>query len=295
MTEAEVLPPTAQLLGMEDVEHARPICAHSHDFGVISLARAGHASHQTEKGLARVGAGTLTLLGPSSWHAYEPDPVIELTNLYMTRALLAVGTSRHLTTEVPAPLRDALDPENSQGSVISFALTEPDVTALKRVFAQVRGDDGPRSIFSQLALYYQLLDALVPAVTAAPMLMASSSADHQHSPLAPGLRKYGEHVTHAIALLHDRIDHPWTLGELAAGVSISSSQLVRTFRADTGSAPIAYLQSIRAERMAYLLRTTDLSIAAVGRAVGWPDPSYASRRFNAHWRLSPSAYRRGLS
>ena len=41
--------------------------------------------------------------------------------------------------------------------------------------------------------------------------------------------------------------------------------------------------------MAYLLRTTDLSVAAIGRAVGWDDPSHASRRFTAHWRTSPPA------
>ncbi|GAA1320419.1 helix-turn-helix domain-containing protein [Leucobacter albus] len=55
---------------------------------------------------------------------------------------------------------------------------------------------------------------------------------------------------------------------------------------------MTHLQRLRAERMAYLLRTTELTVAATGRTVGWSDPSYASRRFSAHWGVSPSDYRR---
>ncbi len=54
---------------------------------------------------------------------------------------------------------------------------------------------------------------------------------------------------------------------------------------------MAYLQRIRAERLAYLLRTTDTSVTAAAHAVGWHDPGYAARRFRAHWNTTPRAYR----
>ena len=40
-----------------------------------------------------------------------------------------------------------------------------------------------------------------------------------------------------------------------------------------------------------LLTKTDLPVAAIGRRVGWPDPSYASRRFAQVYAMSPTAYR----
>ena len=155
--------------------------------------------------------------------------------------------------------------------------------------------DGPKSsILAQLAHFYRLLDTIAPVLACAPIVHSAVSTPSPHSTLVPGLHRYGDHVTHAIALLHDRLEARWTLAALAGEVQLSSSQLVRTFRVDTGMPPMAYLQRIRAERMAYLLRTTDLSVAAIGRAVGWDDPSHASRRFTAHWRTSPASYRAQL-
>ncbi|WP_369804084.1 helix-turn-helix domain-containing protein [Mycobacterium sp. GA-2829] len=87
------------------------------------------------------------------------------------------------------------------------------------------------------------------------------------------------------------MDHPWRLGTLAQHVLLSPSQLARVFKEDTGWSPMAYLQHLRAERMAHLLRTTNATVAAAGRAVGWNDPSYAARRFKTRWMVSPDRYR----
>jgi AraC family L-rhamnose operon transcriptional activator RhaR len=55
--------------------------------------------------------------------------------------------------------------------------------------------------------------------------------------------------------------------------------------------PLAYLRQMRVQKMAQLLLGTDLSIAEVARAVGWKDPSYATRCFHAAYGVSPTAYR----
>jgi AraC family L-rhamnose operon transcriptional activator RhaR len=34
------------------------------------------------------------------------------------------------------------------------------------------------------------------------------------------------------------------------------------------------------------------SVSEIGRAVGWPDPNYAARRFRATYGMSPTEYRR---
>jgi AraC-like DNA-binding protein len=45
------------------------------------------------------------------------------------------------------------------------------------------------------------------------------------------------------------------------------------------------------------MRRTEVSperatVSEIGRAVGWPDPSYAARRFRATYGVSPTEYRR---
>jgi hypothetical protein len=64
--------------------------------------------------------------------------------------------------------------------------------------------------------------------------------------------------------MRSRLAEPWTLDELAVEVHLSRSQLVRAFDATVGMSPIAYLRQMRAERMARLLLSTDLSIAETG-------------------------------
>ena len=91
--------------------------------------------------------------------------------------------------------------------------------------------------------------------------------------------------------MRERLTEPWTLNALAAEVHLSRSQLVRAFDATVGMSPMAYLRHMRVERTARLLASTDLSVTAVARTVGWTDPNYASRCFHAAYGVSPSEFR----
>lgn len=75
-------------------------------------------------------------------------------------------------------------------------------------------------------------------------------------------------------LVRDRLAEPWTLDSLASEVHLSRSQLVRVFDAAVGISPMAYLRQMRTQQMARLLASTDLSIPAAARSVGWTDPNY---------------------
>jgi transcriptional regulator GlxA family with amidase domain len=100
------------------------------------------------------------------------------------------------------------------------------------------------------------------------------------------------HVVVAVKLLRERTAEPWTLSGLAAEVHLSRSQLARAFATTVGISPMAYLRQMRAERMARLLITTDLSIAEAARSVGWRNQFHASQCFHAAYGLSPTEYRR---
>lgn len=100
------------------------------------------------------------------------------------------------------------------------------------------------------------------------------------------------HAVTAVGLLRTRIAETWSLDALAAEVHLSRSQLVRSFDAATGTSPMAYLRKMRAERMARLLASTDLSIGEAARAVGCKNQFHASQCFHAAYGISPTEYRR---
>ena len=102
-------------------------------------------------------------------------------------------------------------------------------------------------------------------------------------------------VAQACELLEHDLTHPWTLAELSARLYVGPFHLARQFVRSVGMPPMRYLASWRAQRAAGLLVSTDQSVAAVGAAVGWPDPSQFSRRFRAEFGVSPRAYRQHVA
>ncbi|MEU4195163.1 AraC family transcriptional regulator [Kribbella sp. NPDC026611] len=98
-------------------------------------------------------------------------------------------------------------------------------------------------------------------------------------------------VQHAMRLLEADLTEPWTLEQLGASVNLAPGYLIRLFKKSAGISPMAYLTRVRAERAAGLLIETELPVATIGAAVGWHDPSHATRRFRSVFGLSPSQYR----
>jgi AraC family L-rhamnose operon transcriptional activator RhaR len=98
-------------------------------------------------------------------------------------------------------------------------------------------------------------------------------------------------VARAIELMDQDLTRRWTLDDLASQLFVSSFHLGRQFSHWAGLPPIAWLNRRRADRAAILLATTDTPAGTIGGQVGWPDPSYFSRRFRQHRGVSPRAYR----
>ncbi len=286
MSEAEVLPGPTTMVAAEHIILRRNICAHTHDFAEVVLVTAGEGDHFTEAGTQRLRSGTLLFLGPNSWHSYGNPPNLTLTNLYVSTALLDFASESPAVAQAAGtPIEQLLTP----GLVTARSLAPADTSSLYRSLDRI-AEQPARTVLWQLSALFSLLDEIVVVCHAAPVA-PTTSLTHEHARLGRGMLRHSTRVSHAVSLLHDQLEHPWTLQVLAAHLNISPSQLTRAFRADLQVGPMTYLQQQRAERMAYLIRTTDLTVGAAGRAVGWNDPSYASRRFSAHWGTSPMIYR----
>lgn len=71
--------------------------------------------------------------------------------------------------------------------------------------------------------------------------------------------------------VRDRIGESLDLGEVASELGVSRRTLQRLTSTTLGMTPIRYVQHVRLERAVDLLRTTDESVAAIARAVGYQD------------------------
>lgn len=86
------------------------------------------------------------------------------------------------------------------------------------------------------------------------------------------------HLAHADPLIErfDRwvrahLDEPITLDAAAIALATSKRTLTRRMRETIGKTPISYIQEVRIERAAHLLRTSDHSVERIAEMVGYSD------------------------
>jgi AraC-like DNA-binding protein len=100
------------------------------------------------------------------------------------------------------------------------------------------------------------------------------------------------HVGRALARLHARPEHDWSLVELARQAGMSRSAFAERFTALLGEPPMRYLAGWRLEQAYTALTTTTDSVAAISRQVGYSSEAAFGRAFKRHHGTSPGAVRR---
>lgn len=90
----------------------------------------------------------------------------------------------------------------------------------------------------------------------------------------------------------EHYDHPEAVREAVAVSGLPKRTFDRRFRAATGYAPLAYVQSLRIEEAKQMLETGDESVEEVARQVGYEDTASFRRLFRRLVGMIPSDYRR---
>ncbi|WP_218025995.1 GlxA family transcriptional regulator [Nocardia miyunensis] len=96
----------------------------------------------------------------------------------------------------------------------------------------------------------------------------------------------------ALSWIEDNLHRPIAVDELAARCAVSPRTLARLFDRHLGTTPGKWLMHRRIHHACALLERTDATVAAVGAATGFPDPSNFRRRFAHEVGTTPSDYRR---
>jgi len=73
-------------------------------------------------------------------------------------------------------------------------------------------------------------------------------------------------------------------------VAVSRSTLYRRLKKQVGATPSQFIQQVRVEHGARLLREEEGTISEVAYAVGFESLSYFSQQFREHLGQSPSKY-----
>jgi AraC-like DNA-binding protein len=112
----------------------------------------------------------------------------------------------------------------------------------------------------------------------------------QHDGWLAGLRDAV--VGPALANLHERPRHPWTLAELARTIASSRTVLVERFTRLVGVPPMLYLTRWRLQLAAEQLARSSAKVATIGVQVGYESEAAFSRAFKRETGMSPAAWRR---
>jgi AraC-like DNA-binding protein len=99
-------------------------------------------------------------------------------------------------------------------------------------------------------------------------------------------------IGQALALMHKKPAHPWTVEDLARRVGLSRTRFAERFNHFLGEPPMAYLARWRVKLGAELLQSTDDSVAEVAANVGYGSEAAFNRAFKRELDCPPAQFRR---
>ena len=99
-------------------------------------------------------------------------------------------------------------------------------------------------------------------------------------------------LTEVIKYMEEHMQQDLTLDQLATVAHLHPNYLVRKFKTYFGYPPVKYMNMIRLNKAKEMLRSTQLPVMEVARAVGFHDISYFSNQFKRQFGLSPNAYKK---
>lgn len=96
----------------------------------------------------------------------------------------------------------------------------------------------------------------------------------------------------ALRSMHEKIEQPWTVGELASVAGMSRSAFALRFKEVVGETPLDYLTRWRVYRAAVLLKEGDRKLTDIANAVGYDSDGSFNKTFKRIVGVTPGEYRR---
>ena len=107
---------------------------------------------------------------------------------------------------------------------------------------------------------------------------------HRSARLDPRIRK-------ALEIVGEKMATPLNIDGLSRAVGLSRSRFSVLFAEQTNLSPQAYIEFVRLNRAAQLLRMSSWPVGHIAEEVGFPNAYYFSTRFRARYGMPPTAFR----
>lgn len=131
--------------------------------------------------------------------------------------------------------------------------------------------------FHLIGHLYIFLDALTRSVSSARLSSSGKLSEY--------------YIREAINYIEQNFPFDISIEDIASHCGINRSYFGKIFHESVGKTPQHFLISYRMMKAAELLKMTDLSIADVGNAVGYPNQLHFSRAFKNIYGVSPKNWR----
>ena len=99
------------------------------------------------------------------------------------------------------------------------------------------------------------------------------------------------YIKEAFSFIEQNFQNDISVEDIAASCGLNRSYFGKIFHETTGKSPQAFLISYRMTKAAELLKLTELSIADIGNAVGYPNQLHSSRAFKNVYGIPPRQWR----
>ncbi|MCM1136015.1 MAG: AraC family transcriptional regulator [Clostridium sp.] len=99
------------------------------------------------------------------------------------------------------------------------------------------------------------------------------------------------YIKEAFSFIEQNFQNNISVEDIAASCGLNRSYFGKIFHESAGKSPQEFLISYRMTKAAELLKLTDLSIADIGNAVGYPNQLHFSRAFKNVYKISPRQWR----
>lgn len=87
----------------------------------------------------------------------------------------------------------------------------------------------------------------------------------------------------------------FTVDAICGMMHLSHSYICRVFNAVEGCTIISYIEALRLDKAAELLRDTTLSVNSIAGSVGYKDPLHFMKRFKKHFGITALQYRKKIT
>ena len=179
-------------------------------------------------------------------------------------------------------------------ALVDFSLALPDFLALPSLF-DLASDPVPAELLREACR----LTVLTPvawqnALNAVAQVFLFRLIHHHGEKIQPANPRRLSDLARLVPVLRrmrESLSSDLSVEKYAAFANLSPPQFRRVFRRVTGQSPNQFLQRLRLQKAAALLRGSQDTIENISCAVGYNEPSFFSRAFRNMMGMAPGAYR----